>query len=446
MMKPRGIAAIVLAAALLAGAIPTPWGCGDRGGGTTEKGAAPEAKYYCPMHPQIVSDRPGDCSVCNMRLVPQDAPHPVYSNGVTADGGGPEGYATITIDPAKQQLIGLKLAPVTRGPFATTLRTVGRVEFDETRVHHVHTRYEGYIEQVFADFTGKVVRKGEPLASIYSPDLLATQEEFLLSLRAAQSATASGGDSAGAWGIVEAARRRLRLWEINSSDIAELERTGEPSVALKVYAPITGVVTERTAYHGMKVGPDDTLFDLADLSSVWVQADIYEYEMQRVSVGQHASMTLAYSPGRTWRGQVRYVYPMVDEKARTVRVRLEFENRDGELKPGMFADVVIEGLAREALSVPDDAVLDSGVRKIVFVALGGGRLEAREVETGDRTAGTYEIRSGLAEGESVAVGANFLLDSESRLRAAIAAAGARAGDSLDTNGAAAGHGGRGGGQ
>jgi RND family efflux transporter MFP subunit len=172
----------------------------------------------------------------------------------------------------------------------------------------------------------------------------------------------------------------------------------------------------------MKVGPDDTLFDLADLSVVWVLADVYEYELQRVSVGQEAVMTLPYSPGRTWRGRVRYVYPTVDATARTVTARLEFDNRDGELKPGMYADVLIQGPSREALLVPDDAVLDSGVRKIVFVSLGQGRFEPREVETGDRGAGFAEIRSGLSEGEIVAAGANFLLDSESRLRAAIASA------------------------
>jgi RND family efflux transporter MFP subunit len=425
------------------------------------------------MHPQIVADRPGDCPICNMRLVPAEAAEPkprteraegaargprvilhyrspadpgvtsdvpmqdamgrdyvpVYSDepgasrGAAAGGGStPEGYATIAIDPAKRQIIGLRLAAVERAPLRTTIRTVGRVAFDETRVHHVHTRYEGYVEQVFADFTGKAVRRGEPLASVYSPDLLATQEELLLALRAARAADAAGADSAKAWALVEAARRRLALWEVGEADIERLERTLEPSVTLAVYAPISGVITGRVAFHGMRVGPDDALFDVADLSVVWVLADVYEYELPRVSLGQEASMTLAYLPGREWRGRVSYIYPTLDERARTAKVRLEFDNRDGDLKPGMFADVLIEGDARETLSVPDDAVLDSGLRKLVFVSHGEGRLEPREVGTGDRAAGRYEILRGLAEGESVAAGANFLLDSESRLRAAISAA------------------------
>jgi RND family efflux transporter MFP subunit len=456
------------------------------GNDASREAASKKETYFCPMHPEVVSDKPGDCPICFMDLVPaeqadeeasgQREAHessrgsestaqgsgerkilhyrspmdpnvispvpakdamgmdfiPVYAgegegDAAAATGSTPAGYAPITLGAEKQRLIGLKLAAVERSPFSAAIRTVGRVALDETRVHHVHTRYEGYVEEVFADFTGKIVKKGEPLASIYSPDLLATQEEYLLALSAAHRASSpdTEGESSFAQELLEAARRRLLLWEVSPSEIEEIERTGKPIQALKVLAPISGVVTERTAYHGMKVNPEDTLFDLADLSTVWVLADIYEYELPRVSAGQTATMTLPYWPGRTWSGRVAYVFPTLDEASRTVRVRLDFENREGELKPGMFADIVLEASPREVLTVPDDSILDSGTRRIAFLWRGDGRLEPREVVTGTRVAGRIEILSGLDAGDSVAVGANFLLDSESRLRAAISAAATR---------------------
>ena len=287
----------------------------------------------------------------------------------------------------------------------------------------MHTRYEGYVDEVFADFEGKRVRAGEPLASIYSPDVLATQEEYLLAYRASKEAEARDGEApAYTRELLEASRRRLLLWQISPHDIETIEREGTPIRALNLYAPISGVVTARIAFHGMKVMPADALFDLVDLSRVWVVADVYEQDVSRVAEGTPATITLSHAPGRSWIGHVSYVYPTVEENTRTVKVRVEADNADGALRPGMFADVVLSGGARDAITIPDEAVLDSGLRKIVFVHTGEGRFEPREVTTGTRAGGRYEIVRGLAEGESVAVSANFLLDSESRLRAAISAA------------------------
>lgn len=380
--------------------------------------AASHETWICPMHPEIVKDRKESCPICGMDLAKREED---ASAGGAGEAGVP-GFATVTIDARKRQLLSLKTARVDRGTFGTGIRTVGRVAFDERRVHHVHTRYEAYVEHVAADFTGKYVRRGEVLAHVYSPELFATQQEVLLALRAVRALGPSADATAreGADRLLEAARQRLRLWEVTEKDLAALETRGEPLRSVPIYAPTSGYVTARTAFHGMKVMPADTLFDIVDLSSVWVLADVYESELPRVSVGQTGRMTLAYRPGRSWTGRVTYIYPSLDEKTRTAKVRLEFANPREELKPEMFVDVVLESAPRTALKVPDDAVLDSGTRKVVFVAKGEGVLEPREVKVGEKGGGAWEVLSGLEEGEEIALGASFLVDSESRLAAALA--------------------------
>lgn len=404
---------------------------------------APSAKappgtqqWTCPMHPTYVADRPGDCPICGMKLIP-------LKRGGTrspSDGGAatarPRGMAPVTIDARQRRLIGLRTAEVRWGLLETTIRTSGRVTFDESRLVRVQPRFAGFVEELNADFTGKYVRKGEPLASIYSPELLATQHEYLLARRTRGTADHDGlgastdgpspqGDGGGEAGLsrrlAASARARLQLWGVGEKDLETLERTGKPMRSLRLYAPISGYVTAKTALVGSRVGPEQALFDIVDLSRVWVLADVYETDLPRLRLGEAATVTLPYWPGRQWQGRIRYVFPTVDEKTRTVQVRVEIANPRGELKTEMFADVVLRAPPRQALLVPEDAVIATGTRKLVFVSHGQGRLVPRELETGARGRGFHEVLAGLEAGEQVVLGANFLIDSESRLRSAIEA-------------------------
>ena len=380
--------------------------------GAHRDGASPAGErrplfYRNPMNPEDTSPVPKKDAM-GMDYVP------VYPERPTAT-PTPRGMTTVQIDPAQKRLIGLKTARAQRIAFDTTIRTTGRVVFDETRVVKVQPRFEGFIETLNANFSGKYVRKGEPLATIYSPELLATEQELLLAKRAE-----------GTLAAVRPARRRRRraraaapVRHLGRGDRAPGgERQADPR-ACRCAAPISGFVTAKSAVQGARVGPSDALFDLADLSVVWVIADVYEYELPRLRLGQTATLTLSYWPDKRWRGRVSYVFPVVDDKTRTVKVRIEVQNPRTELKPEMFADVTILGQPRQALVVPDDAVIDTGTRKVVFVVLGEGTLAPRQVQTGDSAHGVVEIRSGLQAGDEVATSANFLLDSESRLRSAL---------------------------
>lgn len=330
----------------------------------------------------------------------------------TAEGG-------ITVDPAKQQLIGLRTAEATYQPLDKTIRTVGRVEYDERKLKQVNTKIEGWIERLYVDFTGKLVKRGDPLFTIYSPELVSTQEEYLLALQAKQQVASSPFHQVAAAGnsLLEAARRRLLLWDITPEQIAELERTGRPTKTLTLVSPIDGFVIDKMAFEGMRVEPSMVLYKIADLSNVWVYADIYEYELPLVRVGQEATVRLSYYPGQTFRGRVIYVYPYLDSKTRTAKVRFELPNTaDRKLKPGMFADVELNVPIGRRLAVPQEAILDSGTRQIVFVDEGDGHFKPQEVRLGLKVDNKYEILSGLKPGTRVVASANFFLDSESKLR------------------------------
>ena len=301
------------------------------------------------------------------------------------------------------------------------IRAVGQVVVDEERLSDIHTKIEGWIEKLYVNKTGQLVHSGQPLLTIYSPDLVSTQEEYLVALQSRERTKDSpfpevrrSGDS-----LVAAARKRLELWDISAAEIARLDRTGEVKKALTLYSPATGYVMERMAVAGMRVMPEMTLYRLADLSRVWVDVSVYEYEAPLLRVGERATLKLAAHPGRELSGRVSYVYPVVETMTRTLRARVEFPNPALMLKPGMYGDVVIEAPAGKALAIPEEAVLDSGTRKLVFVKQGEGTFVPREVTVGARAAGYYPVLTGLSQGEQVVSSPNFLIDSESRLQAAV---------------------------
>ncbi len=374
-------------------------------------GGAEPLYWKAPMDPSYVRDRPGK-SPMGMDLVPE-----CPSEGGAAPAG------EIRIDPAVVQSIGVRTAPVVRRDLARKLRTVGRVDYDERRVAHVHTKVQGWVEKLHVEYEGQMVRRGQPLLEIYSPELVSTQEELLLADRYRRSTEESAfGDVAeGGRALFEATRRRLALWDVSDRDVERLLESGEVRKTLTLYAPTSGVVTHMMVRGGMEVSPNDNLYTIADLSRVWVYADVYEYELPWVAVGQRSEVDLSYLPGTKFEGEVTYVYPFLDAKTRTARVRIELPNPELILKPNMFANVTIETEERpQTLAVPEEAVIRSGRRNLAIVALGAGRFEPREIELGlDSGDGWLEVKAGLEQGEQVVTSGQFLIDSESKLQEAV---------------------------
>lgn len=330
---------------------------------------------------------------------------------------------TVMVSPEKQQLIGVRTAKVEWIPMGKTVRTVGAVTYDETKLTRVHSKIDGWVEKLYVNYTGKLVEKGQPLFTIYSPDLLATQQEYLLALKGQERLAASSIPEvrSGAASLVEASKNRLALWDISEKQIQDLGERGEPQRTLTLYSPHSGFVIKKDIYEGMKVMPDKELYTIADLSTVWVNADIYESEIPFVKVGQRANISLSYYPGESFNGKVSYIYPYLDEKTRTAKVRLEFSNSGFKLKPEMYVNAEIKIDAGRQLAIPGEAVLDSGLRKLVFVDKGNGHFEPTEVKLGSKMDGYYQVLSGLKEGDRIAASSVFLLDSESRLSEAMGA-------------------------
>jgi len=366
--------------------------------------------WTCPMHPEVVEPEPGTCPICHMKLVPLKPP------------GGASEPGTVKIDPAIVQQIGVQSEAVREGEVRPVIRTVGTVDYDEKALFLVTTKFEGWIEDVYVNYVGQEVKKGQRLFSIYSPELVSTQEEYLAARNYLRELERGGSEDAArsARRLVDASRKRLAYWDITEEQIRTLERSGTAAKTLTVASPATGVVIRKmdAALEGMYVKAGMNLYEIADLSTVWVHADLYESQLARVKPGLEAQITLPAFPGETFSGKVLYLYPYVSEKTRTMRACIEIRNRKGEkVEPGMYADVrFMPVAARRAVLVPEDAVIRTGERNVVFVDLGGGRFLPREVVLGLKGDGVFEVEQGLAPGERVVVSAQFLLDSESRLQ------------------------------
>ncbi len=414
-------------------ALTVPW-IASCGGGSKEV-----VKYHCPMHPTYVQDGPGECPICGMDLVPipkaaPDSAHAAMDSheagGATA--GGHPTHATVHATADAVGLAGVRTTAAVRGQLSRTVRAVGTVLADETRTHEVHTRVSGWVENLSVDFNGRFVRRGDPLLALYSPELVASQDEYVRARRAAERFAASSLPEVrqGADDLVTSARERLLSFDVPAKLLDRLDGGAEAQRTVTLDAPTSGFVTTKDVFAGSRVEPGMTLFTISDLSRIWVDAAVYEQEAPLVRVGQAADVTLPYDPAFKSTGRVSYVYPTLDPATRTIRVRVELANPDFALKPGMYANVGLGIESAEGVLIPEDAVLDSGVRQVVFVRTGQGVFEPREVSLGVRSDGQVQVLAGVAEGEQVVVRANFLLDSESRLRSAIDAAGGAAPSSM----------------
>lgn len=349
---------------------------------------------------------------------------------MTADpGGAPAGSqptaatgTIVYISPARQQLIGVRTDEVATRTLETTIRTIGTLAYDETRIAQIHTKVAGWIERVYVDYIGKRVRQGEPLFAVYSPDLVSTQNEYVLALEAERRLSDSqfAETRRGAASLVAATRQRLTLWDITDAQIDELARTREPQRTMTLYSPFTGIVLERNAFAGQYVMPEMMTFKIADLATVWVLGQIFEYELPMVKLGQEAWIEFPYVPSaRVLKGHITYIYPDVDPMTRRVKVRVEFPNPGLELKPDSYVTVVLRASGGESLAVPQEAVIDTGVMQYALVAHPNGYFEPREIAVGPPVDRFYPVLRGLEAGDRVVTSAQFLVDSETNLQAAL---------------------------
>lgn len=362
-------------------------------------GVSQEATYTCPMHPHVRQHGPGKCPICGMDLV--------------AVARAQEESAAVEIQPDRQQLLGVRTGTVELRPVAAEVRAVGRVAFDETRLEDVTVKYGGYIGRLHVEQTGQAVQRGQTLFTLYSPELYAAQQEYLAALASQKAARQTSVPDRADY-LAAAARQKLRLWDLSDAQIRRVEETGESIREIAVPSPASGYIVEKDVVEGAAVQPGMRLFRIAGLDRVWVEAEVYESELPRVRMGQSAVVTLPYLPGEELRGRVSLILPALNPESRTGRVRIEIANR-GQLRPGMYADVLLRTTGKEVPMVPESAVIYTGPRQLVFVDLGEGRFRQREVRLGAKHGDAFEVLSGLQPGDRVVTSGNFLIDAEARL-------------------------------
>ena len=412
----KSILALTVAVLLAAGAFLGGIAFRGRHAEASTRAGSPEQRrilyYVDPMHPAYKSDKPGVAPDCGMTLVP------IYEGDAEAE---PAREKLLNVSPEKQQLIGVEYGQAEWTWSSNPFRASGKVAQDETRVIRLHPKVPGWIEEVFVDFVGARVERGDRLLTLYSPEMLAAQQDYLLALQARNILKASPLKEAAenSDSLVRASRTRLQLWDLGPQQMDEIEKTGKPQRSITLYAPGGGYVISRNAFPGQKVGPETELYAIADLSRVWVVADVFEGDAPNVRVGQSVIVGLPYESEKRFVARVSYIQPQVDPATRTLKVRIEAPNPSLRLKPDMFVDVEFQVAARRRLTVPADAVLDSGQRQLVFVDRGEGNLEPRQVEIGERMGDRIEIVKGLKAGERIVTSGNFLIDSESRLKEAL---------------------------
>jgi Cu(I)/Ag(I) efflux system membrane fusion protein len=387
-------------------------GCSSKEKDTHATGAGP--KYHCPMHHTYVKDGPGDCPICGMRLVP------INQEG-TQPTAGMQGRMAVAVPAEKRQLIGLTFSTVKKRPLSQTLRTVGTVVHDETKLARVAPRFGGWVRSLQVNYTGQAVKKGDPLFTVYSPELFSAANDYLIALRNLETLTnspATQQDSAR--NLLDSAKRRLELLGLGGEEMERISRSGEAIDELQVRAPISGHVVRKNAVEGKSFMAGETLYEVADLHELWVRALVFEYEFSKLKVGQKAKVVFPYLENRDFETQVAFINPHIDPQTRRAEVRLNLGNLEHLLRPDMWANVEIETESGETLAVPASSVIDTGTRFVAFVEGEKDHLEPRELKLGIRTDDFYEVLEGLKEGERVVTRALFLIDSESQLKAAIA--------------------------
>ena len=376
--------------------------------------------YYCPMHPTVTSDKPGACPICGMALVKRTAPDPAAAQ-LAADGS----LAAVSLSPEQRVTANVRTLRVTPATHTSELVTTGRVTFDERRLAQVTSYSAGRIERLYVNFTGDTVRRGEAVAAIYSPDLFATQQEYLLALANRERMRGAGFDSArgASQDLVESTRRRLMLFGMSTGQIAQLERTGQPLFATTVVSPVSGIVTKKLVVTQQYVVQGQPLVELADLSNIWVEVDVYEQQLPGIAIGQSVLITSPAIPGTEFRGTVSFIQPVLSGETRTARVRVELPNPRLQLKPDMYVSVRIFGMPAPAhIMVPKSAVVDRGRNQFVWVETRPGTFEPRQVTTAERHGDDIVIVSGVNSGDVIVVEGAFLLDSEAQLRSATSGA------------------------